>query len=560
MNTELNRHHIHVIGHQHPDTDSICAAITYANLKNQIEGKSVCVPCRAGNLNRETEFVLDHFKVPVPRLLMDVSPQIRDIDIREIDGVNGEMTLRRAWMAMRDEKIDTLCVLDEEKHLQGVITVKDIATANMDSLDPYVLSKTHTSYKNIMETLDAAVVVGSVEDKFAEGRIIIGSGNAEAVERAVSKGDIVIVANRSESQLAAIEMEAGCIIVCANAKLSRTVCMLAEEKDVVVLTTPNSTYVAGQMISQAAPIGFYMTKEGLLNFTPDTSVEQASKIMASVRYRYFPVLDADGHYMGVVSRRNMMNLHRKQVIMVDHNEMSQAVEGMNEAEIEEIIDHHRIGGTVTDGPVHFRNEPVGCTCTIIYAMYQENNIKPDKKMAGLMLSAILSDTLMFRSPTCTMLDKNAAKELAEIAGVEIEEYGDAMFGAGGDVTGKSAEDIFNADYKVFGTGDIQFGVGQGSYMTAKNRKASEKLVGPYLPTAREKQGLRFVFYMFTDVRSSTTELLMDGADADKVIKKAFNVEVTDGMAVLPGVVSRKKQMIPALLAAIKELASENELA
>ena len=387
----------------------------------------------------------------------------------------------------------------------------------------------------------------------------MGSGNAEAVERAVSKGDIVIVANRSESQLAAIEMEAGCIIVCANAKLSRTVCMLAEEKGVVVLTTANSTYVAGQMISQAAPIGFYMTKEGLINFTPDTSVEQASKIMASVRYRYFPVLDADGCYMGVVSRRNMMNLHRKQVIMVDHNEMSQAVEGMNQADLLEIIDHHRIGGTETDGPVHFRNEPVGCTCTIINAMYQENGIKPDKKMAGLMLSAILSDTLMFRSPTCTMFDKAAAKELAEIAGVDIEEYGDAMFGAGGDVTGKTAEEIFNGDYKVFGTADIQFGVGQGSYMTEKNRKASEKLVGPYLETAREKQGLRFVFYMFTDVRTSTTELLLNGKNADKVIRKAFNADVKDGMAILPGIVSRKKQMIPALLTTIKELASENEL-
>lgn len=559
MNKELNQHHIHVIGHQHPDTDSICAAISYANLKNQIEGKQVCVPCRAGNLNRETEFVLNYFKVASPRLLLDVSPQIRDVDIRQMSGVEGNMTLRRAWMVMRDEKIDTLCVLDDAKHLQGVITVKDIATANMDNLNPDVLCKTHTSYQKMLETLDATVVVGSVEGKYVEGRIVMGSGSAEVMERSVGKGDVVIVSNRSESQLAAIEMQAGCIIVCTDAQISRTVSMLAEEKGVVVMTTPNSTYVAGQMISQAAPIDFYMTKEGIAYFTPDTSVEQASKIMASVRYRYFPVLDADGCYMGVVSRRNMMNLHRKQVIMVDHNEMSQAAEGMKEAEILEIIDHHRIGGTVTESPVHFRNEPVGCTCTIVYAMYQENNIKPDKKMAGLMLSAILSDTLMFRSPTCTMFDKKAAEELAAIAGVEIETYGDDMFGAGGDVTGKTAEEIFNADYKVFGTGDIQFGVGQGSYMTEKNRKASEQLVGPYLETARKKQGLRFVFYMFTDVRTSCTELLMDGADADKVIRKAFNVEVKDGMAVLPGVVSRKKQMIPALLSTIKEMASEDEL-
>ena len=558
MSNETNERHIHVIGHRHPDTDSICAAITYANLKNKLGNGPLCVPCRAGDLNRETEYVLKAFKVPKPRMLMDVSPQVRDVDIRQMEGVSGTMSLRQAWTVMRDKNIDTLCIVDGDNQLQGVITVKDIATANMDGLDPYVLAESGTSYQNIIETLNATVEVGNPAGKLVEGRIIVGSGSAEAMERVVSKGDIVIVTNRSESQLAAIEMEAGCVVICAKEKLSRTVCMLAEEKGCVILSTPHSTYVAGQMISQSAPIGHYMVKENLITFTMDTTVEAASKVMASVRLRYFPVLDDDGRYLGVVSRRNLMNLHKKRVIMVDHNERDQAVEGIDQAELLEIIDHHRIGVMETDGPVYFRNVPVGCTCTIVYQMYRENNVKPSKAMAGLMLSAILSDTLMFRSPTCTMVDEAAARELAVIAEVDIETYSNAMFEAGGDVSGKSAEEIFNGDYKLFGTGDIQFGVGQGSYMTEKNRKASESLVAPYLETARVRQNLQYVFYMFTDVRSSSTDLFMAGANAEKIVRRAFDVECRDGMAVLPGVVSRKKQLIPALIAAIKQQAEEDQ--
>lgn len=558
MSNQTNERHVHVIGHRHPDTDSICAAIAYANLKNKIGEGETCVPCRAGDLNRETEFALRTFKVPKPRMLLDVSPQIRDVDIRRMESVSGQMSLRQAWTVMRDQNIDTLCIADENNVLQGVITVKDIATAHMDGLDPRILANAGTRYENIIQTLNAKVEVGDPTGKMVTGRIIIGSGNTEAMEKAISKGDVVIVANRSESQLAAIEMEAGCVVVCASAKLSRTVCMLAEEKGCVILSTAENTYSAGQMISQSAPIGHYMVKDNLLTFRLDTTVEAASKVMASVRTRYFPVLDDDGKYLGVVSRRNLMNLHKKQVILVDHNERDQAVEGIDQADLQEIIDHHRIGVLETDGPVYFRNVPVGCTCTIIYQMYRENNIKPSKSMAGLMLSAILSDTLMFRSPTCTIVDEAAAKELAAIAEVDIEAYGNAMFEAGGDVAGKSAEEIFNGDYKKFAAGDIQFGVGQGSYMTEKNRKASEALVGPYLESARIKQNLQYVFYMFTDVRTSTTELLMTGENADKIVRRAFHVEVKDGMAVLPGVVSRKKQMIPALLAAIKQQAEEDK--
>lgn len=552
MNSQENFRAIKVIGHRNPDTDSICSAIAYSRLKNILDPEHPCKPCRAGLLNRETEFVLDYFKVPSPQLYTDVSPQIRDVDIRTMEGVDGETSLRRAWMIMRDQQIDTLCVVDEEQKLKGVITVKDVATANMDGLDTHILEKAETSYQNILDILEGTVLVGDIEGKRVTGRIIIGSGSAEQIEKSISPGDIVIVANRSESQLAAIEMGAGCVVVCADSKVSRTIRMLAEEQGCIMIGTPKSTYVAGQMISQAAPIRHYMTEKDLLTFGLNSSVEAATKVMTSVRYRYFPVLDDEGRYVGVVSRRNMMGLHKKQLILVDHNEKNQAVEGIEQAEILEIIDHHRIGSMETDGPVYFRNVPVGCTSTIIYQMYEENGVEIDKTTAGLMLSAILSDTLMFRSPTCTAVDERTARKLAELAGVDLEAYADAMFEHGGDVSGKTAEEIFNTDYKIFDSGAVRFGVGQGSYMVERNRKASQALLAPYLPVALEKQGLDYIFYMFTDVRGSSTELLMAGKGAESLVSRAFQVEVKDGMAVLPGVVSRKKQLLPRIINTLRE--------
>ena len=550
-NQELNTHAIKVIGHRHPDTDSICAAIAYSRLKNKLDPDTPCKPCRAGLLNRETEFVLDYFKVPAPELYTDVSPQLRDVDIRPMAGVDGEMTVRRAWANMRDQEIDTLCIVDEGQNLNGLITLKDIATANMEVPDISILAESKTSYQNVVETLDGTVLVGDITGRYVEGCIRIGSGSAEHMERTITKGDVVIVGNRSDSQLAAIEMDAGCIVVCSGSKVSKVICMLAAEKGCLVISTPNSTYVAGQMISQATPIRHYMLRKNLLTFNLNSSLESVTKVMASVRFRYFPVLDDEGRYVGVVSRRNLMNLHKKQLILVDHNERSQAVEGIDEAEVLEIIDHHRIGSLETEGPVYFRNVPVGCTCTIIDQLYRETGVTIEDSTAGLMLSAILSDTLMFRSPTCTPADEQAARRLAEQLNLDLKAYADAMFEAGGDVSGKTAEEVFNTDYKIFNSKDIRFGIGQGSYMSEKNRKASEALVGPYLDTALKKQDLDFIFYMFTDVLHSTTELLMAGRGAEALVEKAFHTRVENGMAILPGVVSRKKQMVPALINTIK---------
>ena len=546
-------HKVVVIGHRNPDTDSICSAIAYAELKNKTSDL-VCEPRRAGKMNQETEFVLKKFGVKPPRMCTDVNPKIRDVDYREMPGIPGSTSLRKAWEIMRDKQIDTLPVTSPDNELEGVITVKDIATANMDVFDTGILAKSQTTYRNILETLGGTMVVGREDDVCTTGHIRIGTATPEMLENTVEKGDIVILTNRYESQLCAIEKEASLLILCNNAKVGRTIQRIAEETGVAIMTTPVDTYAAGKLISQCAPISYYMTRSDIMKFTLVTPVADVTRVMAKVRHRYFPILDEDGKYCGKVSRRNIINLQKRRIILVDHNEATQAVEGFDQAEILEIIDHHRIGSLETSGPVYFRNQPVGCTATIITQMYDENDMEIPPQIAGLLLAAILSDTLVFRSPTCTPLDEALAKRLAKIAGVDIDEFASEMFEAGEKLDGKTAEEVFLQDFKVFMCGDIRFGVAQGSYMTRKNLLAAEALLQPYLEEARNKQNVEDIYMLLTDVPKEESVVISDGRYASEVLSDGFETQpAEDGSFTLPGVVSRKKQFIPALMTAYQEL-------
>ena len=546
-------HKVVVIGHRNPDTDSICSAIAYAELKNRTS-TLVCEPRRAGKMNQETEFVLKKFGVTPPRMCTDVNPKIRDVDYREMPGIPGSTSLRRAWKIMRDQQIDTLSITSADNELEGIITVKDLATANMDVFDTAVLAKSRTSYKNILETLNGTMVVGNADAVCTTGHIKIGTATPEMLESSVEKGDIVILSNRYESQLCAIEKEASLLIICNGSKVGRTIQRIADETGVAIMTTPVDTYAAGKLISQCAPISYYMTRDNILKFTLVTPVADVLRVMAKVRHRYFPILDEDGKYCGMVSRRNVIALRKRRIILVDHNEATQAVEGFDQAEILEIIDHHRIGSLETSGPVYFRNQPVGCTATIITQMYDENGVDIPPQIAGLLLAAILSDTLAFRSPTCTPVDENAAKRLAKIAGVDIEEFSTEMFEAGEKLDGKTPEEVFLQDFKVFMCGDIRFGVAQGSYMTRKNLQAAQALLQPYLEEARNKQNVEDLYMLLTDVPKEESVVICTGRYAAEVLSNGFESRpAADGSWTLPGVVSRKKQFIPAMMSAYQEL-------
>ena len=548
---------VNVVGHQHPDTDSICAAISYAYLKNQLGG-SVYEARRAGAINRETAYVLKHFGFEEPRLITTLTPQIKDVTYRKTAGIDPETSLSTAWNLMRNENTSTLCVTDDNDTLLGLIAVKDVANANMDILDNTVISEAHTRYKNIVSTLGGEMLVGDANGVVPEGHVIVGT-SPEMMEDSIQEGDVVLCTNRYETQRFAVEAGAGCLIVCHSAKVSGVVRSAAEERGCAIITTPYDTYASARLITMSIPVRAKMLPaEKAERFSVNTSIDDAQKVMARTQHRFFPVIEEDGSYAGVVSTPDLLNPRKKHVILVDHNERSQSVDGREQAEILEIIDHHRVANIETSSPVFFRNVPVGCTCTIIYDIFQENGIEIPANVAGLMMSAILSDTLCFRSPTCTPRDIFVGKKLSEICGEDCDEFADKMFDAGADLTGRTADEVFNSDFKVFSRGNVRFGVGQGSFMTESSRRAAEDLVGPYMADAAKANELPLVFYLFTDVKSQTSDMLYWGSGAEEIAARAFDVEPEDGIAVLKGVVSRKKQVIPALMSTLQRMQEEQE--
>ena len=543
-----------VIGHKNPDTDSICSAICYARLKRQATGREY-EPGRAGHISEETQFVLNYFGVEAPQLVENVKTQVKDIDIRETKGVDRSISLKKAWNLMQDANVVTLPAVNPWGALEGLITVGDITKSYMNVYDSSILSKAKTQYSNIIETLEGALVVGDDTEYFQEGKVLVAAANPDMMEYYISPHDLVILGNRYESQLCAIEMEADCIIVCEGAAVSMTIRKLAQERGCTVLTTPYDTYTAARLINQSMPISYFMRTENLITFEDTDYIDEIKDVMTSKRHRDFPILDKNGRYKGMISRRNLLGAKGKQIVLVDHNERNQAVEGIENAEILEIIDHHKLGTVETISPVFFRNQPVGCTATIIYQMYNENNIEIDKTTAGLLCSAIISDTLLFRSPTCTQIDQLAALALAKQAGLQIDQYAADMFAAGSNLRGKSDEEIFYQDFKRFSAGKISYGVVQISSLNADELAGLKERMVPYLKQAREEHKVDMLFFMLTNILTESTELLCDGNGAELLIRGAFHMDTADGKASsdgfvdLPGVVSRKKQLIPAIMIA-----------
>lgn len=547
-----------VLGHRNPDTDSICSAICYAGFKHQLTGENY-EPCRAGNVNPETQYVLDYFKLKAPRLVENVKTQVKDIEIRKTKGVSRGISLKNAWGLMQENNVVTLPCVTEEGLLEGVITIGDITKSYMNLYDSSIISKACTKYANILDTLEGSMVVGDSEAYFDRGKVLIAAANPDLMENYIEKHDLVILGNRYESQLCAIEMEAGCIIVCEGAGVSLTIRKLAQERGCAVITTPYDTYTTARLINQSMPISYFMTKENIIEFSEEDYLDDIREIMASKRHRDFPILDSDGKYIGMISRRNLLGAKGKSIILVDHNEKSQAVEGMESADIREIIDHHRLGTVETMSPVFFRNQPLGCTATIIYQMYQENHMEIDKTTAGLLCSAIISDTLLFRSPTCTPIDKAAGLALAQIVGLDIEKYAIDMFSAGSNLKGKSDGDIFYQDFKRFTVGNSVFGIGQITSLNAVELKDLRTRMSAYTEKEREQHEIDMMFFMLTNILTESTDLICTGQGAEQLIANAFHVKDEDmenvsgqtGIVKLPGVVSRKKQLAPQIMMALQ---------
>lgn len=547
-----------ITGHKNPDTDSICAAISYSRLKNKINNTDRYIPCRAGNPNAETSFVLEHFKVDAPLLLDNVKTQVSDIAYRKTPGVSKNMSLKQAYQMMRDGHVVTLPAVNQNGILEGLITMSDIAKSYMNVYDSAIISTAETPFKNILETLEATLITGDANRNCQDGKVLIAAANPEMMNYYIEPHDIVILGNRAESQLSALDNGADCIIICEGANASPTIKALAEQNGMIIMVTSYDAYTAARLINQSIPISFFMTKEGILSFEEEDTVDEIKDVMAKKRHRDFPVISKDGRYLGMLSRRNLLGARGKQVIMVDHNELGQALDGMENAEILEIIDHHRLGTIQTLGPVYFRNQPLGCTSTIVYLMYQENKVEIDPQTAGLMMSAIISDTLLFRSPTCTKTDEMAGRALAEIAGVDIEKYAMEMFSAASDLKQKTDREIFYQDFKTFTAGDIHFGVSQVSSLNEEELLSLKPRLFHFAKEALGEENLDMAFVMLTNILKQDTLLLAVGHRADTLIQNAFLLEpkkesfdfsgeeVEGYTAVLENVVSRKKQLIPPL--------------
>ena len=548
-----------VIGHKNPDTDSICAAISYTYLKKQLEkpdGRYQYVACRAGSVSAETQFVLDYFHVPQPLFIENIGTRVKDLEIRRTPGVDAKISVKDAWNLMNTQNVFTLPITDAESHLQGLITINDIAKSYMDENDSAIVSVARTPYRNIMETLDAEMVVGDPEASFTEGKVVIAAANPDVMENYINPHDMVILGNRYESQLMSILAGAGCIVVCLGAPVSKTIQHMAKEKGTTILVTPLDTYTVARLINQSMPIDFFMKSDNLITFHLGDFTDQIKEIMSKTRYRDFPVLDKRGAYIGTISRRNLLNARKRALILVDHNEVSQAVDNVENAEILEILDHHKIGTLQTINPVFFRNQPVGSTSTIVYEMYRENNVEIPKTIAGLLASAILSDTLIFRSPTCTMMDRMAAEHLAKIAGIEPEEYARKMFRAGSDLKNRTPEEIFYTDFKTFEVNEETIGIGQITSMDEEELSDIRDRIKPFIEKAYEQHGLSLAFFMLTNIIDESTTMICYGKHAQELLESAFGVTVEDHIAKMPGIVSRKKQVVPVIMA---ELNKDNDV-
>ncbi|NNG66916.1 putative manganese-dependent inorganic diphosphatase [Caldanaerobacter subterraneus] len=533
---------VYVCGHKNPDTDSICSAIAYAHLKRITEGINA-IPVRLGPINRETKFVLDYFGIEEPILIENVYTQVQDIKFDKPLIFKENTSMFEAWNAMMEKNIRTLAVVDDENKLIGIATVGDLAKAYLSSA--HELSKYRIPIENLLATLKGEILLRYLD--YIEGNILVAAMSKENVLKRIKEGDTLIVGDREDIQEAAIQKGVKALIITGNNQVSEKILDLAKKHEVTIIKVSPDTFDTVKLLNQSIPLSYVIKKEDIVSFRLTDYIDDVKEVMLKYRYRNFPVLDEEGRVVGLLGRRHILDYERKNVILVDHNEFSQAVEGIEQARILEIIDHHRLGTIETDQPILFRNHPVGSTATIINRLYEEKGLIPDPKIAGIMCAAILSDTLVFKSPTCTPEDVRAAKKLAEIAEIDINEFGNQMFKAGTSLEGKTVEEIFYTDFKEFTVNKYKIGIGQVNTL-ADPGELKKDLIS-FMEKVRSDKGYDILLLMLTDIINEGSEILFVG-DNKELLERAFDVKIQNNSFYLPYVISRKKQVLPPLVKAI----------
>ena len=528
---------IYVTGHRNPDTDSIVAAMSYAALKNAL-GEKEYVAVHLGTISDETNRMLERFHFQPPRFIQNVRTQVRDLDFDRPPCLDASVTMDRAWKLMREQKISAIPVVNEDGTLYGMLSAGDIATFSLNTVgNPRVDS---IPLFNLLSVIEGRVMGdgGDMVDSVSGSVSIALPQNCENL--LFDSGDgIVLCGSQPDMIRRALDKQVACLILCQT---DVDPAWLENSGKTCVISTPLDASRVHRLIYQATPIDRPCATKGLISFHLDDYIDDVREVVLKSRYRCYPVLDEEQKVVGTLSRYHLLKPRRKQVVLVDHNELSQTVPGIEQAEILGIIDHHRLADIQTRQPISVRNEPVGSTNTIITSMYQEHGVTPSPHMAGLMAAAILSDTVMFKSPTCTKRDIAMAERLARIAKVSLSDLGRELFSGSND--GKSAEELLRSDFKEFHISEQVLGVGQVTCIDSQKLMERKDELLAAMRAAQKANSYDMVILMLTDVLQEGTQLLYIGSD--ETIRNAFAVEPKDNTVFLPGVMSRKKQVVPML--------------
>ena len=542
---------VYVSGHRNPDTDSICSAIAYSYLLNATN-KYNAVPVRLGEINRETEYVLKRFGVEHPVLLKTVKQKVEDLNYDKVTVFSKDLTLKTAWFLLKQQNLKSAPILDEHGQLLGLLSTSNIIEGYMDQWDSEVLKKAKTPVENVIDTLEANVIYLNESLKVVEGDIHIAAMSGSEAKKRIHENDVVIVGgDRSDDLEELISVKPSLIVLTGSLTADENVVKKCEEQGISIISTPFNTYQTSQQIVQAIPVEYVMIKGDIKTFSTDDTLDYMKEVMSETRYRGYPVIDLNNRCVGSISRFALLKGLRKKVILVDHNERGQSIPGIEEADILEIVDHHRVADIQTVGPLLFRGEPLGSTATIVTKMFDELDVEMPSHIAGLLLGAVVSDTLLFKSPTCTPVDTKIAKKLAEIAGVDIQEFAMEMFKAGTSLVGKTVDEIFNQDFKKFSFDNLQVGVAQVNSMDIEGFLPYKKDMLDYMNKFAEDNNLEFTLLLLTDIINANSEIFV-GGPRPELVEKAFNVQLTECQGTLAGVISRKKQVVPAITAVMSE--------
>ena len=532
---------IYVIGHKNSDLDSVASAYAYAHLL-RLQGEEQAIPARHGQLRPEVRFVLERYQVEPPEALDDVYLQVRDVMRRGVISAYIDQTLLEAGQLLQEHNRRSMPVIDVENKVHGIIATEDFAKLFFNDLDPQAVNRVPLQRDNLVRALKGRVLVDG--RRKLGNRVLIGAMQAETMADYVEPGCLVVLGDREDAQLAAIEEGAAALVITGDLLVSQRTLAAAQRYGVLVISTGHHTFTAVRLINLSISIENIMNRDFDFCHPEDLMSEVQYKL---ARRRSLPVVDNDSKLVGYLSRTDLINARPKQIILVDHNEQSQAVDGIEEAELLGIIDHHRIADIHTNKPIMFRAEPVGCTGTIIAGLYEEAGIPIPREAAGLLLGGLLYDTLILRSPTCTPRDEQVATELAEITGEQIEQYGQEIFSAAAaDLSDRSAKELLTADFKEFTVRDTKFAIGTVETASPSTiEKRSQELLQTMRQLARERGYTSFLF-MIVDIINIRCRLLISGGEHAVAEVLGVPLEPDGHSVVVENLVSRKKQLVPLL--------------